>query len=215
MRNIGDEIEKLRKEKGMTLEELGDKCGVGKSTVTKCEKGIIKNMRRDKIYKLAEALGVSPSFFFELESSQNDESSLDAKFENIFPITVHRYPLLGEVACGEPIYMSEERESYGASGAEIKADFCLKAKGNSMINARIMDGDIVFIRRQPEVENGEIAAVAIDDEATLKRFYRDESTGTITLVAENPAYAPMVFTADNQKNVYILGKAIAFQSDVR
>ena len=97
----------------------------------------------------------------------------------------------------------------------IDADFYLIMKGESMINARIMDGDIVFIRQQPEVENGEIAAVAIDDEATLKRFYRDEETGTITLVAENPAYAPMVFTAENQKNVYILGKAIAFQSDVR
>lgn len=84
-----------------------------------------------------------------------------------------------------------------------------------MINARIMDGDIVFIRRQPEVENGEIAAVAIDDEATLKRFYRDEETGTITLVAENPAYPPMVFTEDNQKKVYILGKAVAFQSDIK
>lgn len=84
-----------------------------------------------------------------------------------------------------------------------------------MINARIMDGDVVFIRRQPVVENGEIAAVAIDDEATLKRFYRDGNTGTITLVAENPAYAPMVFTKESQKNVCILGKAIAFQSYVK
>lgn len=144
---------------------------------------------------------------------ENSESG--TKFDNIFPVEIHKYPLLGEVACGEPIFMSEERESYGMSGTEIRADFCLKAKGDSMIGARIMDGDIVFIRKQPEVENGEIAAVAIDDEATLKRFYRDEETGTITLVAENPAYAPMVFTSGNQKNVYILGKAIAFQSDIR
>lgn len=96
----------------------------------------------------------------------------------------------------------------------IDADFCLIMKGNSMNNARIMDGDIVFIRRQPEVENGEIAAVAIDDEATLKRFYRDEETGTITLVAENPLFPPMVFTAENQKNVYILGKATAIQGNL-
>ena len=84
-----------------------------------------------------------------------------------------------------------------------------------MVNARIMDGDIVFIRSQPEVENGEIAAVAIDDEATLKRFYRDEITQTVTLISENPIYAPMVFTKEYQKNVYILGKAVAFQSDVK
>lgn len=111
--------------------------------------------------------------------------------------------------------MSEERENYVMSGTDIKADFCLIAKGDSMINARIMDGDIVFIRKQPTVENGEIAAVAIDDEATLKRFYRDENTGTITLVAENPAYAPITFTRDSLENVYILGKAVAFQSNVK
>lgn len=105
--------------------------------------------------------------------------------------------------------------SYVDAGTDVKADFCLKAKGDSMINARIMDGDVVFIRRQPVVENGEIAAVAIDDEATLKRFYRDGNTGTITLVSENPAYAPMVFTKESQKNVCILGKAIAFQSYVK
>lgn len=200
----------------MTLEQLGDKCGVGKSTVRKWEKGIIKDMRRDKIEKLSMALGVSPSYFFEIDVPElKEDSDSDTKFDNIFPVEIHKYPLLGEVSCGEPIFMSGERESYGMSGTEIRADFCLRAKGDSMINARIMDGDIVFIRQQPEVENGEIAAVAIDDEATLKRFYRDEETRTITLVAENPAYVPMVFTAENQKNVYILGKAIAFQSDVR
>lgn len=214
--NIGKEIERLRKEKGMTLEELGDKCGVGKSTVRKWEKGIIKDMRRDKIASLSSALGVSPSYFFESEIPSINKSSVsDAEFDNIFPIKVHKYPLLGEVACGEPIFMSEERENYIMAGTDVEADFCLIAKGDSMINARIMDGDVVFIRKQPIVENGEIAAVAIDDEATLKRFYRDEGTGTITLVAENPAYAPMVFTEESQKNVYILGKAIAFQSDVK
>ena len=94
----------------------------------------------------------------------------------------------------------------------VDADFCLIMKGNSMNNARIMDGDLVFIRQQPEVENGEIAAVAIDDEATLKRFYRDEETGTITLVAENPAYAPLVYNRSEAENLWILGKAVAVQS---
>lgn len=214
--NIGKEIERLRKEKGMTLEELGDKCGVGKSTVRKWEKGIIKDMRRDKIASLSAALGVPPSYFFESEvPSINKNSVSDAEFDNLFPIKIHKYPLLGEVACGEPIFMSEERDNYIMAGTDVEADFCLIAKGDSMINARIMDGDIVFIRKQSIVENGEIAAVAIDDEATLKRFYRDEGTGTITLVAENPAYAPMIFTEESRKNVYILGKAIAFQSNVK
>ena len=210
--NIGQEIKRLRTEKGMTLEQLGNKCDVGKSTVRKWENGMIKDMRRDKIEKLANALDVSPSHFFEYDSS--NEKNTD-KISNIYPIEIHRLPMLGEIACGKPIFMDENKESYTMVGSNVKADFCLKAKGDSMINARIMDGDIVFIKRQPEVENGEIAAIAIDDEATLKRFYRDEITQTVTLISENPIYAPMVFTKESQKNVYILGKAGAFQSDVK
>lgn len=201
--------------KEMKQQDLADKSGVSKNSISQylSQRSVPSNLSAGK---MAQVLQVDPMWLMGYDVPMikgNSDSS--TKFDNIFPIEIHKFPLLGEVACGEPIFMSEERESYGMSGAGIKADFCLRAKGNSMINARIMDGDIVFIRRQPEVENGEIAAVAIDDEATLKRFYRDESTGTITLVAENPAYAPMVFTAENQKNVYILEKAIAFQSDVR
>lgn len=79
--------------------------------------------------------------------------------------------LLGEIACGEPIWADEDRESYVMADTDIKADFCLTAKGDSMINARIYDGDVVFIKQMPMVENGEIAAVIIDNEATLKRVY--------------------------------------------
>ena len=199
----------------MKQQELADKSGVSKNSISQylSQRSIPSNISAGK---MATVLGVNPMWLMGYDVPMIKENSdSGTKFDNVFPIEIHKYPLLGEVACGEPIFMSEERENYGMSGAEIKADFCLKAKGDSMIGARIMDGDIVFIRQQPEVENGEIAAVAIDDEATLKRFYRDEETGTITLVAENPAYAPMVFTAENQKNIYILGKAVAFQSNVR
>ena len=199
----------------MKQQELADKSGVSKNSISQylSQRSIPSNISAGK---MATVLGVNPMWLMGYDVPMIKENSdSGTKFDNVFPIEIHKYPLLGEVACGEPIFMSEERENYGMSGAEIKADFCLKAKGDSMIGARIMDGDIVFIRQQREVENGEIAAVAIDDEATLKRFYRDEETGTITLVAENPAYAPMVFTAENQKNIYILGKAVAFQSNVR
>ena len=132
----------------------------------------------------------------------------DKIVSNIFPITTHELPVLGEIACGVPKFANEDRGSYVDAGTDVKADFCLKAKGDSMINARIHDGDVVFIRQQPEVENGEIAAVAVDDEATLKRFYRDEETGTITLVSENPTYAPMVFTKDSEKMYIFLEKLL-------
>ena len=163
-----------------------------------------------KVQALADYFGVLKS---DLLEDKNKDDSLH--ISNIFPITTHKLPMLGEIACGKPIFMDENRDNYTMIGSNVKADFCLKAKGDSMVNARIMDGDIVFIRSQPEVENGEIAAVAIDDEATLKRFYRDEITQTVTLISENPIYAPMVFTKECQINVYILGKAVAFQSDVK
>ena len=207
--NIGERIRNRREELGLTQEELAKKLGYkSRSSVNKVETSMELSNKKVRLY--AGALDTTPAYLMGWTSEEKDKI-----VSNIFPITTHELPVLGEIACGVPKFANEDRGSYVDAGTDVKADFCLKAKGDSMINARIMDGDIVFIRQQPEVENGEIAAVAIDDEATLKRFYRDEETGTITLVAENPAYVPMVFTAENQKNVYILGKAIAFQSDVR
>lgn len=212
--NIGQEIKRLRLENKMTLEQLGDKCGVGKSTVRKWENGMIKDMRRDKIEKLANALGVSPSHFFEYNTGSN--SNID-KIGNIYPIEIHRLPMLGEIACGVPKFANEDRESYVDAGTNIKADFCLKAKGDSMINARIHDGDIVFIHRQDIVENGEIAAVVVnhDSEATLKRFFYYRERATLILKPENPAYEDLIFQNEELNEVHVLGKAIAFQSDVK
>ena len=121
---------------------------------------------------------------------------------------------MGEIACGEPRFASEDRESYIEASTDIQADFCLKAKGDSMINARIQDGDIVFIREQPSVYNGEIAAVVIDDEATLKRVFYYPEKDLFILKAENPKYDDLVYSKSELDNIRILGKAIAFQSDV-
>ena len=212
--NMGGKIRDLRIKKGLTLEELGDKVGVGKSTVRKWENGMIANMRRDKISKIADALNVSPAYLMGWENEIDSPSTFN-KFDNVFPIKTHKVPLLGEIACGEPIFCVEDRESYVSCGTDIRADFCLKAKGDSMINARILDGDIVFIKNQQMVENGEIAAVVIDDEALLKRVYYDRKNNMLQLVSENPAYPPKVFTGETLDHIRILGKAIAFQSDVK
>ena len=122
--------------------------------------------------------------------------------------------MLGDIACGEPIYANEDRESYVLAGTDIDADFCLKAKGDSMIGARIYDGDIVFIKKQNIVDNGEIAAVVIDDEATLKRVYYERDKNRLTLQAENPKYRPLTYEGEELDHIHILGKAIAFQSDI-
>lgn len=109
----------------------------------------------------------------------------------------------------------QDFESYVEAGAKTNADFCLKAKGDSMINARILDGDIVFIRKQDMVDNGEIAAVIIDNEATLKRAYYYKTENKLVLMSENPKYSPFVYINDELNEVHILGKAIAFQSDIK
>ena len=137
------------------------------------------------------------------------------RYDNIFPITTKRVPFLGSIACGEPVFANEEHELYVEVGTNVHADFCLQAAGDSMIGARIHDGDIVFIRKQGMVDNGEIAAVIIEDEATLKRvnYYPDKNL--LILHAENPSYKDLIYTDAELDQIVILGKAVAFQSDVR
>lgn len=209
-------IKDLRTSQGMTLEQVAEKVGVGKSTVRKWETGLIANMRRDKIAALADALNTSPMYLMGWSDEINPAPALDlSKFDNIYPVKLKKFPLLGEIACGKPIFANEDRESYILAGSDIHADFCLRAKGDSMINARILDGDIVFIRKQDMVDNGEIAAVAIGDDVTLKRVVYYPEQNLLILKAENSKYQDMIYAQDQLDQVYILGKAIAFQSDVK
>ena len=134
---------------------------------------------------------------------------------NIIPMPeMKKLPLIGAIACGQPILAEEHIEDYVDVPKHIDADFALTCKGDSMINARIFDGDIVYIRQQETVENGEIAAVMVGDgEATLKRFRKFDDH--ITLEPENPMHRPMAFWNEEMNNVRILGKAVAFTSAVR
>lgn len=209
---MAERIKERRKEMGYTQTELGEKLGLQASAIAKYENGRVKNMKRSVIANMAKVLECSPTYLMGLENEGN-LTSLD----NIYSIELKRFPLLGEIACGEPKYTNEDRESYIMAGTDIKADFCLKAKGDSMINARICDGDIVFIRKQDIVDNGEIAAVVVNNEseATLKRFYYYAEKSMVILKAENQTYEDMIFTNEELNNFHILGKAIAFQSDVK
>lgn len=133
---------------------------------------------------------------------------------NIIPMPkMRKIPLLGTIACGAPILAAENIEKEVDIPEDIHADFALRCKGDSMINARIFDGDIVYIRQQDIVDSGEIAAVLIDDEATLKRvkIFDDH----ISLEPENPMYKPLVFWGEEMNDVRILGKAVAFTGPVK
>lgn len=209
---IGERIKQRREELGLSQDELAKLVGYkSRSSINKIELGF-RDLTQSKIKKIADALQTTPSYIM---GWMDEKENKIPSYDNIYPVELKKFPLLGEIACGEPIYADEDRESYVMAGANIRADFCLKAKGDSMIGARIMDGDIVFIRKQSAVEDGEIAAVVIDDDATLKRVYYDQEAGIIQLVAENPAYKPMVYTGSRLNEIHILGKAVAFQSDVK
>lgn len=213
--SLHDDIKQRRIELGLTMADVAQSVGVSEATISRWESGDIANMKRDKIASLAKALHVSPSFIMGWDEPETEDIVSSNKYNNVFPIKTHKIPLLGDIACGEPIFASEDKESYVLAGTDIRADFCLRACGDSMINARIYDGDIVFIREQPMVEKGEIAAVIINDEATLKRVYYYPEQNKIILNPENPAYEPFVYVGEELNSIRILGKAIAFQSDVR
>ena len=209
---IGERIKKRREDLGLTQEDLAIMLGYkNRSTVNKWEKDGSK-LRQSKIAEIAEALNTTPAYLMGWED--NNKPAIDiSQCDNIIPITTQKLPLLGEIACGKPTFAQEDKETYIEVGTDVKADFCLRAKGDSMIGARILDGDIVFIKQQPVVENGEIAAVIINDEATLKRVYMYPDK--LILNAENPKYEPLVYIDKELEQIHILGKALAFQSNVK
>ncbi len=204
----GERIRRFRHRAGLTLEELAGLVGTSKQTVYRYESGEIENIPRARIEAIAKALHQSPAALMGWEEEPLSSYGL-------LPCRRRAVPLLGKIACGEPIYAEEEFSGYMPLGDEIEADFCLRASGDSMIGARIYDGDIVFVKAQDAVENGEIAVVVVGEEATLKRLYFDAPGQRLVLSPENPRYAPLVFTGEELAGVKVLGRAVAFQSTVR
>ena len=204
----GEIIKTLRQKKGLSQEELGKLIGVKKAAINKYETGLVVNLRRDVIQKLASALNTTPTVIMGWEDECGNMLNLPSNLKKVPPM--NKVPLVGQIACGTPILAEENITDYIDLPAHIRADYALTCKGNSMIDAGIQDGDVVYIRQQPEVENGQIAAVIVNDdnEATLKRFYRIGDT--VTLTPANPEVAPLVFVADDINNIRIVGLAVAY-----
>lgn len=210
---IGERIKQLRKEHGLTQKDLAERCGYSSlTTINKIELGI-NSVPISVVEKIARVFGVSPSYLMGWENEYNEKNLM--RYDNISPISVQKIPMLGEISCGKPLFANEERDSYVLAGTQIKADFCLTCKGDSMINAGIYEGSIVFCKKQEIVENGEIAAVIINDEATLKRFYYYPEQAKLVLQAENPKYAPLVYIKEELNEITVLGKAVAYQNDIK
>lgn len=195
----------------MTKVRLAELVGYDRSMITKIEQGKV-DLTQSKISAIAKALQTTTM------KLMGDEEGDDTP-SNILPLPkTRKIPLLGTIACGEPILATENVAEYVDMDTDIHADFALRCNGDSMINARIFDGDIVYIRKQNSVENGEIAAVLIDgveseSEATLKRFFRENDK--IRLSAENPMYADKQYYGEEMNQVRVIGKAVAFLSTVR
>jgi len=206
MSNIikNDRLKQLRKSKGYTLAQLAKLVGVTDATLQRYESGQIHNIKPKTLDKLAEILGCSATYI--LGYDKNIDS-----YGNIVLPSPKKLPVLGKIACGEPIFCDDSENAECVVSYGTNADFCLIARGDSMIDARIYDGDIVLIKEQSDVENGEIAAVIIDDEATLKRVFKIGDV--ITLMPANSKYEPMVFTPDQFRNIRILGKAVGMQTN--
>ena len=201
---LANKIKEKRREKGLTLEDVARALGTSKQTIHRYENGVISNIPHDKIEKLADVLSISPT-----ELMGWDDVSFT--YDNILQINENPLPIIGTIACGEPIYAEQEYGSYVSAGGNIDASFCLRAKGDSMVGARIHDGDLVFIREQDSVDNGDIAAVIINDEATLKRVYYYPDEGKLVLSPENPRYAPLVgHKKCGERTIYVLSPLFRF-----
>ncbi len=203
-----EKLEKAMKEKGLSVADLARGAQLPYTTVDGIWKKGSENTKRSTLVKLARFLNLSLDYL-----ADDDFLHDNLPADNIFPIKTKKVPLLGTIAAGMPILAEEYFEAYVDNGTAIHADFCLKIQGDSMINARIHDGDIVFIKKQNDVDNKEIAAVYIDGEATLKRILKRNNK--VELWPENPKYEPQIFDKNSCADFLILGKAIAFQSDIK
>lgn len=207
----GDYIKMRRIELELTQKDIADALGVSEGTVSRWESGDINNMRRDRIFRLAQILRVPAVALLQDEIETNSTPPA-----NILPVPrTSKIPLLGTIACGEPLLAEENIEDEVDLPEHIRADFALRCKGDSMINARIFDGDIVYIHQCSEVANGKIAAVRVGDEATLKRVYYFPDDARLVLRPCNPMYSDMIYTGPELEDIEIIGEAVAFTSLVR
>ena len=232
MSEISDKLLKLIQDNEISYNDLSKYTGIPKSALQRYATGTTEKIPLDRLEAIAKAFNVSPAYLMGWDGSDefgrgygcgtapgagySDGTGYGGpafQHPDLIPIKTKKWRMLGDIACGEPIYADEDFDSYIEAGTDIPADFCVRAKGDSMINARINNGDIVFIRKQPMVENGDIAAVVIENAITLKRFYKHGNT--VHLLAENPAYEPLIYQNEELEQMYIIGKAVAFQSNIK
>ncbi len=214
MDSIAERLKIALDARGLKQADLVRLTGIGKSSISTYLTGDYEPKQRN-IYKMAKALNVSEAWLLG-EDVPMERGSLDdpMTIPSLAPLpnTVKK-PRLGTTACGTPILAEQNIEEYDEVPDNVHCDFTLICRGDSMIGARILDGDTVYVRQQADVENGQIAVVLIDNETTLKRVYKYPDK--LVLQPENPLYAPIVYVGDEMAQIRILGLAVAFTSKVK
>ncbi|WP_262347729.1 LexA family protein [Peptoniphilus harei] len=211
MTTIYDRIKNLRENLELTQQELAERLGYkSRSTINKIESGQ-RDISSTQIIAFSEALNTTPAYLMGWED-ENNEPILENIPGIITPIKMKRIPILGTISCGNPIFADQNYDGYFMIDTNLpEADFVLKAKGDSMIEANIFEGDFVFFRKQRDVDNGTIAAVLIDEEATLKRV--NKSNDMLILQPCNKNYEPLIYSKDDDKNIVILGQMVGVYSN--
>ena len=210
LNDIRNRIFQKKSELNLSYQDMSEKTGLSKSTLQRYITGDIRNLGLDKLEILAKALDVTPSYLMGWED-ENKDPILENIPGIITPVQMKRIPILGTIACGDPIFAQENYEGYFMIDKNLpEADFILRAKGDSMIEANIFNGDLVFLKKTNDVDNGRIAAVLIDDEATLKRVNKDGNT--VVLQPCNKNYKPIIIHDSDDKQVLILGEMVGVYS---
>lgn len=195
-------VKELRIKAGMQQKELALLVGVANPTVSDWEHGK-KNPSGERLRKLSRIFNVDPGVVLGFSPPEQKKTKIDG----VVPLTQSAVPILGNIACGERVTPDTEPEGFADLPEGVHADFALRCKGDSMIPT-FLDGDLVLIKQQPEVENGQIAAVNIENETTLKRVYKQESG--LLLRADNPAFGQVFIPAEDNREIIIHGLAVGY-----
>lgn len=201
--DIGSKIKAARKAAHMGQAELGEAIGIGKSSISEWESGK-RSPDIDKVKDIAKALNVTPAYLM----GWDEPSPARPLPAGLLPVVKRRIPILGHVAAGVPIMAEREYEEYEDDTYGLSCDYVLRVEGDSM-EPRVLNGDIVYVRQQPDVDDGQIAVVGVDDSVTLKVVYH--LPNGLQLVSLNPKYKPMIYTQANTDYLAIIGLAVAYK----
>lgn len=216
MSNFSNRLKQLRNNRRISQEKLGKLIGMSKSSVNMYERGE-REPGLETLEALADFFNVDLDYLLGKSDTPNFTLISTTKFvhSDMFIPNMSTVPLYGAAACGQPIYAPNEPDAHAFLPEGFNADFALRARGDSMIGVHINNGDIVFFLSANIVENGQIAAICIGEEMTIKRVYYHREQNELRLVSENPAFATMVFSGTELDQIRIVGRAVAHMRPIR